>query len=202
MRAPAVHLQDARLLRAAVREAVRTSPDSFITTLHNVDAKRLDYWLNELSSATWVVAQCEGATVGVAAAKPPNLDLDKEDQETTRYIESVWVAPDFRRRGLGQRLIEYLLATEYRRNENIKQFLLWVFATNANAIKLYEHMGFNRTPEKHVGTETEMKYRLDFDAATRAAVAHAGSDAAFWEDGRQYEVSYRVLGEQSAAEGG
>jgi ribosomal protein S18 acetylase RimI-like enzyme len=190
----AADLQDAELLRATVREAVRISPGSFLTTLDEVeDAELLDYWLDKLRSATWVVAECDGTVVGVVAAKPPNANLDEEDRETARYIESLWIAPDFRRRGLGQRIIQYLLAAEYRRNRKIKQFLLWVFATNKDAIEFYKHIGFEETRESNEGSAatTEIKYRLDFDVAVHAAVVETRSAA---DDRRQHRVTYRVLG--------
>src|ERR1700760_3085963 len=111
--------RDARILRRALREAKRISPDSFRTSVEDIDAKPPDYWMDEMMSSTWAVAECRGNVVDVAAAKRPDPNKDREDQATAQYIESVWIAPDLRRRGLGQRLIKYLLETEHRRNRRV-----------------------------------------------------------------------------------
>ena len=189
--------RDARVLRRALLKAVGTSPDSFMKTKKEVRAQTHDYWVNEIRSSTWAVAQRGKEIVGIVAGKLPDLDQDREDQEFTRYIESVWIKPEFRHKGLGQRLIHYLLEIEYRKNRQIRQFLLWVFATNSAAIKMYEHIGFLPTPESkllrrrgHSRAEVEVKYRLHFDAAV-----HTAHEDARRQDRRLYGVTYRVLGE-------
>jgi ribosomal protein S18 acetylase RimI-like enzyme len=190
--------RDARILRDTLRNAIDTSPDSFMTTIEEVEAQPIDYWVNEIRSSTWAVAQRgKEEIVGVVAGRLPDSDKDLEDQEFTRYIESVWITPGLRRRGLGQRLIHYLLETEYRNNQQIRQFLLWVFAANTPAIKLYEHIGFWPTRESKLlqrngqsKAEVEIKYCLDFDAAV-----HAVDEDARLLDRRLYGVTYRVLGE-------
>lgn len=189
---------DAKILHDAVREAKRTSPDSFLTTVEDVKEKPLDYWIDEMRSSTWAVAERKGNVVGVAAAKRPDPDIDTEDQATARYIESVWIVPYLRGHGLGQRLVRYLLEAEYRKNQHVRHFLLWVFTTNSTAIGLYEHMGFIRTPEQNEGVRTEIKYRLDFDSIVHAAVRSAVNDAARRQDKHQYEVTYRILGEKDS----
>jgi ribosomal protein S18 acetylase RimI-like enzyme len=189
--------RDARILQAALRSAIGTSPGSFLKTVEYVEAQPLDYWINEIRSSTWAVAERDEEIVGVVAGKLPDSDKYAEDQAFTRYIESVWIKPELRGRGLGKRLIHYLLETEYRKNRYIRQFLLWVFENNSSAIKMYEHLGFKATPERkllhrtgHSRTETEIKYCLDFDAAV-----HAVHETARRLDRYRYGVTYRVLGE-------
>jgi len=190
--------RDARILQDALRHAVGTSPDSFMKTVEDVEAQPLDYWINEIRSSTWAVAQ-RGMeeVVGVVAGRLPDSDKDPEDQEFTRYIGSVWITPELRRRGLAKRLINYLLETEYRNNQQIRQFLLWVFSTNSPAIKLYEHIGFLPTQESNLlrrngqsTAEVEIKYCLDFDATV-----HTADEDARGQDRQLYSVTYRVLGE-------
>ena len=162
---------DAKILRRAMREAVRTSPDSFEKTVAELEAKPSSYWINEVQSAKWAVAQRGGRIVGIAASKYPNPEMDSEDPATARYIESVWVDPGLRRKRLGERLIKYLFAAEYWSNQHIRQFVLWVYTTNDSAMKLYEHLGFVRTPEKNVGPRTEIKYRLEFNPESHTTVS-------------------------------
>src|ERR1700748_992036 len=95
---------DAEILYCAMREAIRTSPGSFLKTIEDVDAERPGYWANEIRASRTVVAQRDGEVVGIAASKRPDPVMDGEDPATARYIESVWVAPSLRRKRLGERL--------------------------------------------------------------------------------------------------
>jgi ribosomal protein S18 acetylase RimI-like enzyme len=188
---------DAGILHYAMREAVRTSPDSFLNTVEELDAEPPDYWITEVQSSQWAVAQRGGEVVGIAASKYPDPGMDREDPATSRYIASVWVAPGLRRKRLGERLIKYLLTAEYWNNPYIKQFLLWVYETNAPAMRLYEHIGFVATPERNGDTRTEIKYRLDFNPEVHTTVGLVANGAQ-----RQSQlhrgVTYRVLGQPGA----
>jgi ribosomal protein S18 acetylase RimI-like enzyme len=185
--------KQAETLRNVVREAVRTSPDSFFKTLSDVEAKETDYWIDEIQRSTWVVAERDGEVVGVAAAKFPEQGKDKESPRNSRYIESVWIDPNLRRRHLAERLIKYLMAVEFQKNPDINRFLLWVFETNLPAIKLYKYMKFAKTRQKHNGIKTEIKYRLYVSPRTRAAICQTVSRALV-EDKEKLRVTYRVLG--------
>ena len=184
---------DAETLHYVMREAVRTSPGSFLRTVEDVDAEPPDYWINEVRSAKWAVAQHGVDVVGVAASKHPDPGMDREDPATARYIESVWVTPGLRRRRLGERLIKYLLAAEYWSNQSIKQFVLWVYASNAAAMRLYEHIGFVETLESNVGMRTEIKYRLDFNPEVHTTIGLVPNGARLLDQIHR-GVTYRVLG--------
>lgn len=184
---------DAETLHCVMREAVRSSPGSFLRTVEDVDAEPPDYWINEVRSAKWAVAQRGGEVVGLAASKHPNPEMDREDPATARYIESVWVTPGLRRRRLGERLIKYLLTAEYWSNQSIRQFVLWVYVSNAAAMRLYEHIGFVKTPERNVGMRTEVKYRLDFNPEVHTTIS-LGPHGTRLLDQLHRGVTYRVLG--------
>jgi ribosomal protein S18 acetylase RimI-like enzyme len=185
---------DVDILRYAMRDAVGTSPGSFLRTVADVDAEPPDYWANEIRSSKWAVAQHGGKVVGIAAGKRPNPKMDSEDPATARYIESVWIAPGLRRRRLGERLIKYLLTAEYLDNHYIRQFLLWVYATNGPAMRLYEHIGFVPTREINVGTRTEIKYRLDFNPELHTTIC-LRAHGARRQDLLYRGMTYRVLGQ-------
>ena len=57
-------------LHDAMREAVRTSPDSFLKTVADVDAEPPDYWIAEIRSSNWAVAQRGGKVVGMGHSRP------------------------------------------------------------------------------------------------------------------------------------
>lgn len=184
----------AKTLQGAVREAIRTSPDSFLKTLDDVEAKELDYWIGEVLASTWVVAERAGEVVGVAASKSPKQGTDKESRKDSRYIESVWIAPSLRGHKLGERLIDYLMEVEFRKNPGIRQFLLWVFDANSPAISLYKRMDFVQTHEMNEGFKTEIKYRLPVSPETWTAIYRTVGEAARLTDKEEYGVTYRALG--------
>jgi ribosomal protein S18 acetylase RimI-like enzyme len=178
-------------------KAVRTSPDSFSKSVEELDAEPPDYWVAEIKLAKWAVAQRGGEVVGIAASKRPAPGVDRENPATSRYIESVWVAPGLRRRRLGERLIKYLFAAEYWNNPYIKQFVLWVYETNGPAMRLYEHIGFVGTGEKNGDTRTEIKYRLDFNPEIHTTIG-LGGNGAQRQNQLHRGVTYRVLGQRGA----
>jgi hypothetical protein len=94
-------------------------------------------------------------------------------------------------------LIKYLFTAEYWNNQYIKQFVLWVYTTNASAMRLYEHIGFVRTPETNVGTRIEIKYRLDFNPEIHTTIGLFANGAQ--RQGHLHRgVTYRVLGQSDS----
>jgi ribosomal protein S18 acetylase RimI-like enzyme len=68
-----------------------------------------------------------------------------EDQPGEACIVSMWVAPEYRRRGIGNALMRK--AEEWARKQKFKQLSLDVTEGNQAAITLYEHCGFYLTGE-------------------------------------------------------
>lgn len=194
--------QDAQTLKVTMRYAISTSPNSFLTTLRDVASKEADDWIHEIKSSTWVVAERDGEGVGVAACKPPQQGQDEESDQDSRYIESVWIHPRLRGRRLGERLIRYLMAAEFRKNPSIRQFLLWVFEANSPAISLYKRMDFVFTGDRHDDPRPEIKYRLDVDPGTYPDNWQATNEALLGDGKEKYRVTYRVLGEGAPRSGG
>lgn len=58
------------------------------------------------------------------------------------HITNLAVTPMFRKRGIGQRLIEYVL--EVGKKNMVKKITLEVRVSNINAIRLYEKLGFKK----------------------------------------------------------
>jgi len=68
----------------------------------------------------------------------------------TGWIGGMGVAPDFRGRGLGERIMQEVLASA--RRQGVRRVLLEVLEQNAPAIRLYERLGFARTRDLEVWT--------------------------------------------------
>lgn len=76
------------------------------------------------------------------------------------------VAPEYRRRGIGSKLIDF--AEQYFRSRGVSVFGLNVMKDNADAIRLYERKGlryaFDKTPEKiYMTKQLTVKPRVDYN---------------------------------------
>src|SRR3954451_18549830 len=91
-------------------------------------------WLEKIQTSTWIVAKVGRRSVGcsrlVADDKVPDA----------RYIESVWVHPDFRRRGIVRAMVGKL--EELAQEAGAQELRLWVLNTNSGAWDAYLKLGF------------------------------------------------------------
>lgn len=188
---------DARILKNAVRESILTSPGSFLKTVSDVDNMAPDYWDKEIDSYTWVVIQQLHEVVGIAVARWPDREIDRNiDENRARFIESVWIAPKFRGSRMGERLVNYLIEIERRKCPSVSQFMLWVFENNDDAIRLYTRMNF-RPVDKQAAANGRIELRYEYDlpklSVDEAAAMSLANEKARARDRRQRGVTYRVL---------
>jgi ribosomal protein S18 acetylase RimI-like enzyme len=192
-------LRDAETLQTAIRKAVETSPRAFLKTPDDIDARPISYWEEEIRRSTWAVVEKGETVLGIAAAKQPDRDKDIEidDFDRARFIESVWIDDSIRRRGIGVRLVKFLINVECDQR-GIEQFFLWVFDENEPAIRLYEdRVGFRRTLAENWQPQvkmTEIRYRLLLDSPIQLAAKLKADADAREKDFRELGIRYRVLG--------
>jgi len=191
-------LRDAQMLEKALRKSLSTSPEAFLMTIEDLDAKGTDYWKKEMCSSTWAVIQSGDDVVGLAVCRWPDSEMDREvDPATARFIESVWVAPEFRGNRLAERLVRFLFEVERAKSPGVRRFLLWVFDKNDKAIRLYKRMGFRyvdrqNLPGQSDRAELRYEYHLESDEwGVKAALAARRDE--LHTDG----LVYRVLGEDT-----
>lgn len=134
--------EDWPLWRTLRLQALEDAPYAFGSTLEqwSGDNDREDRWRGRLrNSALTLVCLFDGEPAGMVATTPPT----KIETE----LQSMWVSPRFRGRGVGDQLVNGVLqwATEY----GLAQVRLGVRATNRPARELYERHGFIDTGERH-----------------------------------------------------
>jgi ribosomal protein S18 acetylase RimI-like enzyme len=189
--------RDARILKGAVRESILTSPGSFLKTVADVDTVTPDYWDKEIKSSTWVVIQQLDQVVGIAVARWPDKEIDRDiDERRARFIESVWIAPKFRGSRMGERLVNYLIEVESEKCPGVNKFMLWVFKNNKHAIRLYKRMRFKRVGRHALENgriELRYEYALPKLSVEKAALMLKVNEVAREGDLRQHGVTYRVL---------
>lgn len=123
-----------RQLRLA---ALAEAPEAFGSTLAawSGQADREDRWRDRLSipGARDVVVLLDGSPAGMASGVPT------EDAAVVELI-SMWVSPDARGRGVGDRLVEAIGA--WSAEQGATTLRLSVMHDNPRAIALYERHGF------------------------------------------------------------
>jgi RimJ/RimL family protein N-acetyltransferase len=128
-----LHLRSARL------RALTESPTAFGTEYRHLACWSRREWLATFEAATWITAWYTGQIIGLAQSA--------HETHRSRNIESVWVEPSFRGRGICRRLFEAIIAHE--RHLGVDELRMWVFSTNDIARRAYARLGFVPTGEWH-----------------------------------------------------
>lgn len=116
--------------------ALRDAPEAFGSTAG--DAEKLDEeeWRRRLAQRAVFTADVSGQRVGLAAGI-------RGDQPGEAELISMWVAPAWRGRGVGDRLVDAVVA--WAIGEGFTIVGLWVAEGNARGEGLYARHGFART---------------------------------------------------------
>jgi ribosomal protein S18 acetylase RimI-like enzyme len=144
------------VLRAARLYALLDSPDAFTSSYARELTWQGSEWQRLLNSATWIVAR-DNQHVVVGLAKSTR----DPERPACRHIESAWVAPTHRQRGILRALLQSLI--ELERQRGVTDFLLWVLEENHSAQSAYQALGFEPTGERQflpVFAQFELRLRL------------------------------------------
>lgn len=132
--------RDWRMLRAARLYALLDSPEAFTSSYADESVwSQLD-WQRSLHAATWIVAREAQNVIGLAkSVSVPALSA-------SRYVESAWVAPTHRRRGVLRTLLDALAEVSHRMG--VTELVLWVLEDNYAADHAYRALGFEATGDR------------------------------------------------------
>jgi ribosomal protein S18 acetylase RimI-like enzyme len=150
-----LRLQDIRL------EALRVSPDNFLSTYEVEKTYGEERWLAEFSRGDWYIGVLNGSPVGV-------LGITIEPATNDRYLEYLWTAREARRSGVAQRMLTTVV--DRLRESGIPTLFLYVLDGNEAAVALYRRFGFtdNGQPqplEQRLG-RSEQRMKLDLRRPT------------------------------------
>jgi RimJ/RimL family protein N-acetyltransferase len=107
---------------------------------------------NEAKNAMYIVAEENNQIVGL-------LQCSCKNKIKTKHTISLGISVDqeYRKRGIGRKMMEYLL-DRAKNNKEIKRIELLVFETNENAIELYTKMGFEIEGRKRKAVYKDGQY--------------------------------------------
>lgn len=127
------------MLRDARLKALRCSPEAFCGNYARERLVHRRTWRRRARTGQWTVARSGGEIVGLAGL------LDDPDQElgalTSKCIESVWVHPERRRRGLVRHMLGTIEEKAYR--QGVGTLVLYVLTANQPAREVYRRLGYH-----------------------------------------------------------
>ena len=153
---------DWRVLRAARLYALLDSPCAFTSSYAHESTWGELEWQRVLHAATWIVARDARDVVGLAKS------ASEPGRPATRYVESAWVAPTHRRRGVLRALLHRL--AEIDRQTGVTELMLWVLEGNHDAQRAYQVLGFESTDDRQYLPDFgqfERRLRLEISATRR-----------------------------------
>jgi ribosomal protein S18 acetylase RimI-like enzyme len=139
--------------------ALAEAPDAFGTTFEEASRWPGERWLQQLRDLPTFIAADDVEDLGIVRGEPDH------DDPTAYWLMSMWVAPSARGRGVGDALVQTLVA--FARERRATRLVLDVADHNTHAIALYERHGFVANgqhgamppPREHV-REHQLELRL------------------------------------------
>jgi GNAT superfamily N-acetyltransferase len=132
---------DWQALRDIRLEALRDAPTAFGSTYQQEAARGEAHWHARIARGGTFLAYVPE----VSASEPAGLIGGYQEDPVTVELVSMYVRPRARGHGVGDALVETVIA--WARAKNAKDVHLWVTETNAHARALYERCGFTLTGE-------------------------------------------------------
>ena len=114
--------------------SLQNSPDAFGSTYVEVVSRPDSSWIAQISELPTFIGSINGVDLGVI-----RLAVD-QDNPSDCWLLLMWVGPQARGRGLGDKLVVALV--EWAKNNDFKRVLLDVGDYNTHAIGLYTRNGF------------------------------------------------------------
>lgn len=140
--------------------ALREDPSAFLFSHKDEAVYGEQQWRQEFSRGQWNIVVADHKEIGLLG-----VTREKTMSEQECYLEYLWVAPDFRRAGVGSLLLKTVLAR--LRASGVHTIWLYILDGNYRAMRLYQRFGFQSTnerlllPDHPAGGEERMRLRLD-----------------------------------------
>ena len=140
--------------------ALQEDPSAFLFSHKDEEAYDEQQWRQEFSRGQWNIMVADHKEIGLLGV---TREETMSDQEC--YLEYLWVAPEFRRVGVGSLLLKTVLAR--LRTSGVRTVWLYILDGNYRAMRLYQKFGFQSTnerlllPDHPAGGEERMRLQLD-----------------------------------------
>jgi ribosomal protein S18 acetylase RimI-like enzyme len=132
-----LHADEWSTLRAIRLQALRESPDAFLSDYDRENRWGEPEWRRAVLDAEWFVAFHGDEPAGLAGV------VQAFSKDVEPHIVSMWVHPSCRRAGIARRLIDVVMHAK-----TAPGIQLWVIKDNVAAREAYERMRFAPTGEE------------------------------------------------------
>lgn len=132
---------DWQVLRDIRLRALFDAPHAFTSSYRREERWSEYQWRQRFRAATWLVAVERGDVVGIAG-----LVDDHDHPGEPEHVQSIWVEPTCRNRGVSRTLLDRVV--EIARRAGRTHLWLWVLEDNRHARDIYAHLGFTWTGER------------------------------------------------------
>jgi ribosomal protein S18 acetylase RimI-like enzyme len=145
------------VLRDMRLAALHESPHSFLATFEREETFGEPQWRAEFGRGDWTVSIEDNEHTAIVGCTQETGAPDYE-----RYLEYLWVAPQWRNRGVARTMVAAVL--DRLRSSGVRTAYLWVMDGNDAAVRLYKSVGFvssnRRQPARPGRTEERMQFTL------------------------------------------
>ena len=147
-------------LRGIRLSALRDYPSAFLSSHEREVTYDEQRWCQEISRGEWNIMLADDKEIGL-------LGVTRERTMSSQeyYLEYLWVAPGFRRRGAGSIPLRTVL--NRLRDSGVHTVWPYILDGNQDAMRLYKRFGFQSTNERQLlpdhpaGSEERMRLRMD-----------------------------------------
>jgi ribosomal protein S18 acetylase RimI-like enzyme len=139
--------------------ALREDRSAFLSSHEDEAAYGEQEWRQKFSRGQWNIMVADHKEIGLLG-----VTREKTMSEQECYLEYLWVAPEFRRVGVGSLLLKTVLAR--LQASGVHTVWLYILDGNYRAMRLYQRFGFQSTnwrlllPDHPAGGEGRMKLHL------------------------------------------
>ncbi|MHA7127783.1 N-acetyltransferase family protein [Janibacter indicus] len=123
-------------------EALRESPDAFVADHDTEAAEPEDFWRARMARSVRLVAEAEGAHVGVVSIG----SVSEDKGETAGQLFGLWVNPQWRGRSIAANLVRQ--GARIAEDKGLSQLYYWVGSDNGRAVAFASSFGFRPTDDR------------------------------------------------------
>jgi GNAT superfamily N-acetyltransferase len=131
--------------RSVRLNALEESPEAFVATVDEERTYEEDFWRTRMRRSQRLLAEQEGAPVGVASVGQARHEGEK-DNEKVAELFGLWVAPAARGTGVATQLVR--AGADAARRQGRSHLAYWVGADNGRAVAFASGFGFRPTDSR------------------------------------------------------
>ena len=131
--------------RSVRLSALEESPEAFVATVDEERAYDENFWRTRMRRSQRLLAEQDGAPVGVASVGQARQEGEKENAKVAELF-GLWVAPAARGTGVASQLVQ--AGADAARKEGRSHLAYWVGADNGRAVAFASGFGFRPTDSR------------------------------------------------------